>query len=916
MQSCHLSLFSRFFCALLFILLPAGRVKAQSQSSPWKQVQEILKAEFPKQGFYPKENSAFGSIRYTLLGQFYYGDQDGRVSLRLPLWVDKPDKGEDWTAVVRSGEITKEYSEYPVVLSRRRLGPNQTVRSEVEKVANRIGYLTKPDREWKEDVIRNNHLYSRETLTGPFAWQRHDVTYHECPGFRMQLYAKYDIFELQGVYKSRTNSLYDIHRKVRRPTTMAIFAGFEFTVSENERYCILCEVPERTNIHGEIPYASRIAVDNLLTTIAKTLADVFGKDPVLDREIGKSEFERLRSNVAKKSEYGANDHIRALLKNGVIGKVLVKTGEVIRDPGYGPPYEVGKGDQIKIGDWVRTGENGRVRIELCDRDEERNAGPTVINMGRNSELFFETFFVNFSDPPVSRSLFSLLKGMVRMLFYGDGIDHSFSVKAGVAVCGGRGTDMIIDYEPDNRQVNAYIIDGFMDVTNTKTGEERTLAANQQLTVNKGTLGQVTSMSREVWDGIVSRQGLDTGGGELPAADLAEEECSIRLDPDSKIVHTAGTRTIKLSVSGTAPDLAENRNTYKVRALFSRDGAPLTDHDGIYCTAEGKVTNQIWLKQKHVVIEGNLFSVTFHTPLNDLDLTANDDLSLTIHVMLLKNNRVVSEAEPVPLTIDKHLVPRVWFSNVDVSSEVTGPGQYAIRAQSDVSVNQLNQGAVRFEMTVMTDTFKKIAVNDRQYRMGDGCAGAARTLSGDAAVRIDHIDLNLPQQVLRLSAGKHTLNVHLRALNAEGRVVGISRPYPVTVTLSDDQSGYDIPSIRADVAGVRFYERGHETLPFGKRKYASRFAASSARRICWEVELEHTKPGRNIDVTIESAWYRPDGSSYGMYTKNCTIQSGWNGSFHTDNLGWDEPGHWKPGKYRVDLTIAGEGIATGYFEIVR
>ncbi len=101
------------------------------------------------------------------------------------------------------------------------------------------------------------------------------------------------------------------------------------------------------------------------------------------------------------------------------------------------------GMAVEVGDTVRTGGTGRVRLEFTDRDEAANAGPSVMNLAPDSELVVERFSVKLDDPTKSEGVFDLIKGKIRSFMKGWGSSSSVNVRAGVAVCGIRGSEQVV-----------------------------------------------------------------------------------------------------------------------------------------------------------------------------------------------------------------------------------------------------------------------------------------------------------------------------------------------------------------------------------------------------------------------------------------------------------------------------------------
>ena len=127
---------------------------------------------------------------------------------------------------------------------------------------------------------------------------------------------------------------------------------------------------------------------------------------------------------------------------------------------------------------------------------------------------------------------------------------------------------------------------------------------------------------------------------------------------------------------------------------------------------------------------------------------------------------------------------------------------------------------------------------------------------------------------------------------------------------------DIPFMRANVTGVKFYEGGSGEVPYGQRIYDTRFFSSSARIIWWEINLAYPDPGKRIDFTVEAFLYKPDGNILNRQVQNYFIEPTWTFSSHSMGFGWIEPGTWIPGKYRVEMFISGKKAGEGNFEIIR
>jgi hypothetical protein len=130
------------------------------------------------------------------------------------------------------------------------------------------------------------------------------------------------------------------------------------------------------------------------------------------------------------------------------------------------------------------------------------------------------------------------------------------------------------------------------------------------------------------------------------------------------------------------------------------------------------------------------------------------------------------------------------------------------------------------------------------------------------------------------------------------------------------AGYDIPLLKAEVTGLRFFESGYDPPDKNQRTYPTEFVNLSSRYINWELNLEFPAPGRRIDFDILAVWYNPDGSVMARQTKASYIESDWTNSYHSYGRGWKEPGNWIPGTYRVDLLVGDHKIASGSFTVIQ
>jgi hypothetical protein len=202
---------------------------------------------------------------------------------------------------------------------------------------------------------------------------------------------------------------------------------------------------------------------------------------------------------------------------GYIGVVIAAMGDweifdyrgrpVRAERQLGPAGSVGH--LVRIGDTIRTSGRGRVRVEMADRDDSRDVGPSVINCSVDTELSFTSFRDPFaSDGIDTSSMITLIKGSVRAIFQGWRGEAALSIRTGVVICGIRGSDVLILHDPAVDMVLASVHEGLMDVTSTVTAEGVSLTDGQSMVVAGGNVVSVLPMTQEDWDEMVAFHGLE------------------------------------------------------------------------------------------------------------------------------------------------------------------------------------------------------------------------------------------------------------------------------------------------------------------------------------------------------------------------------------------------------------------------
>ena len=124
----------------------------------------------------------------------------------------------------------------------------------------------------------------------------------------------------------------------------------------------------------------------------------------------------------------------------------------------------------------------------------------------------------------------------------------------------------------------------------------------------------------------------------------------------------------------------------------------------------------------------------------------------------------------------------------------------------------------------------------------------------------------------------------------------------------------IPSLGASVTHFKFFESVAERLPVEPRLYGARFDARSARWIKAEFGLVYPAAPSATTFGVECVYVFPDGSTHPVKLER-RVQAGWTVSVHSAALGWDDPGHWPAGNYKVSCWHNDSQIAAGGFEVV-
>ncbi len=114
--------------------------------------------------------------------------------------------------------------------------------------------------------------------------------------------------------------------------------------------------------------------------------------------------------------------------------------------------------------------------------------------------------------------------------------------------------------------------------------------------------------------------------------------------------------------------------------------------------------------------------------------------------------------------------------------------------------------------------------------------------------------------------------------------------------------------------LRFYEAGKPVIPDDDRVPQTSFESKDARYIWWELELKYPATQTRIDFRLHAIYINGDDQVIFEDDFDTAAQAGWDHSHHTKGYGWEEPGHWPKGNYRVEIYAGRRMIASNGFSV--
>lgn len=131
---------------------------------------------------------------------------------------------------------------------------------------------------------------------------------------------------------------------------------------------------------------------------------------------------------------------------------------------------------------------------------------------------------------------------------------------------------------------------------------------------------------------------------------------------------------------------------------------------------------------------------------------------------------------------------------------------------------------------------------------------------------------------------------------------------------DDMNLQYIEKIDSYIEYVKLYENTGDKIPKKSRFYKKRFPKNTSQYINWELGLQHTFRKNDREFKIKSIYYDQNNQIIDSFTNDYFINLEWDSSYLDGGWGFLKSGYWEIGKYRVELYILEELIATIKFEI--
>lgn len=115
--------------------------------------------------------------------------------------------------------------------------------------------------------------------------------------------------------------------------------------------------------------------------------------------------------------------------------------------------------------------------------------------------------------------------------------------------------------------------------------------------------------------------------------------------------------------------------------------------------------------------------------------------------------------------------------------------------------------------------------------------------------------------------------------------------------------------------VKFFESPYDPMPEEQREYNTAFPKSRTRYVNYLVGAKNLLYNvREQNPRIAAKFYKPDGSLLCEIERNQRMPADWKNADLWHGWGWNQPGNWSAGVYRVDIYFGRRKVGEGQFAI--
>jgi hypothetical protein len=123
----------------------------------------------------------------------------------------------------------------------------------------------------------------------------------------------------------------------------------------------------------------------------------------------------------------------------------------------------------------------------------------------------------------------------------------------------------------------------------------------------------------------------------------------------------------------------------------------------------------------------------------------------------------------------------------------------------------------------------------------------------------------------------------------------------------------VAALGASLTHIRFFQSLADRLPVESRLSGTRFDGRTVRWIKTEFGLVYPPVPAPATFSVECVYTFPEGTMRPV-TVERRVPAGWTGSVHAQGVGFEQPGHWPAGNYKVSCRSEGREFAAGGFEV--